>query len=794
MRDIMGLNFGWRFSPDFKQEYIHPDFKDTAFKLVDIPHTVSEAPGDYSVDRNSCGVSCYRKMFVMPSGFEGKRLFLYFDGVANCAAAFFNGKPVCAHKGSFTPFSCEVTGLAKRGDNLITVIVDSTERDDTPPFGGQIDIPCGGGIYREVRLEAVDETSIREFTAVPVYSDGDWSIDIKGSLTSDKGAGFTFYLFDSQERKISAKYYNCSGESFECLWDLPCEVKEWSCKSPVLYTLKIVLDSGDEVSARLGFRRAQFRSDGFYLGDEKIRLVGLSRHQNFPTIKNALPRSAQRLDVELLSELGCNIVSTSHCPPSKHFLDRCDELGILVIEDLPAYGHIGDSDWKDTLCDNLSEMIVRDISHPSVVLWNIRIEDAPDDSELDNRLAAIARKLDPTRQLGGLHDSRGSTVAEDVFLYKDYSHNGDNPGLERKKNVVKSKNIPYVIAAHSGQNAPARSIDRESYLLRQALHHAKVLDAYYGDPEICAAIGCCLSDFSAGKCIGFANHLCACGVTDSSRIKKLAAYVYISQKEDEPVLRISSDLSPDEQGEVWAFTNCDEVKLHIGGELIGSCHPNRKLFPNLPHPPILIENSERLFSGNEKIVFEGIKNGSSAASVTVEPVRRASLKVTASSSNLHHSDTYDVARIELEAVDQNGNRLHYCSDAVNIECDGSMEVIGSKLFSLEGGAAAFYVRTKGGKGQAVAKITTESFGEHRVVFDVTRTLPPKDSGKKDEPPKETSAKTTAKSSSVENDAPPPVVVHDFDDSDSSSPPPASEVKDAVHTFNQKRNKKNKHKK
>lgn len=793
MRDIMSLNFGWRFSPDFKPEYTHPDFKDTAFKLVDIPHIVSETPGSYPVNKTPCAVSCYRKMFVMPSAFEGKRLFIHFEGVTGCAAAFFNGKPVCAHKGGFTPFSCEITDLVKRGDNLLTVVVDSTEREDTPPFGGQIDIPCSGGIYREVRLEAVDEISIKEFTAVPVFANGDWSIDIKGSLISDKGAGFTFYLFDDKDKKISAKYYSCSGSDFACLWDLPCDVEEWSCKSPKLYTLKIALNSGDEVSVRLGFRRAAFRADGFYLGEEKLMLIGLSRHQNYPTVCSALPRSAQILDADLLHELGCNIVSTSHCPPSRHFLDRCDELGILVIEDLPAYGHIGGKEWKDTLCDNLSELIRRDISHPSIVLWNIRIEDAPDDSQLDKRLAALARELDSTRQLGGLHDSHGITEIEDVFLYKDYSHNGDNPGLERKKNVVKSKNIPYVVAAHSGQTIPARSFDREAIPLEQALRHAKVLDAAYGEQDICAVIGTCLSDFSAGKGLGFANQLCACGVTDFARVKKLAAYVYKAQACDEPLLKISSDLAPDERGDVWAVTNCDEVKLYIGGTESGTYQPDRKFFPNLPHPPIFIGDSDRLFSGLETIVFEGIKDGKAVTSVTIEPVKRTSLRISVSSSHLHHNDTYDVARIELEAIDQNGNRLRYCSDAVNIECDGSMEVIGSKLFSLEGGAAALYVRTKGGKGQATAKITTQSLGEYKLIFDITRTLPPKDIEKKNSDKKDDPAKNTEKPVSVDNDAPPPVVVHFFDDDeDSSTPPPANEVKNAVHTFNQKRNKKNKH--
>lgn len=796
MRDIMDLNFGWRFSPDFKPEYARPDFKDTAFKLVDIPHIVEETPRSCSGGKLYSAVTCYRKMFVLPSSFKGRRLFLHFDGVMGCAAAFFNGKPICAHKGGFTPFYCEVTSLVKNGDNLITVVVDSTEREDTPPFGGQLDMPCGGGIYREVRLEATDDVSIDTFTAAAYYSDGDWNIDIKGKLTSDKGAGFTFYLFDSDNKKISAKYYNCSNADFSCTWELPCEVDLWSCDNPKLYTLKIALDSGDEVSTRIGFRTVKFEPDGFYLNDSKLRLIGLSRHQNYPVIGNALPKSAQYLDAELIKELGCNAVFTAHCPPSHHFLDRCDELGILVIEDIPAYGHIGNDDWKDALCENLNEMIIRDISHPSVILWNIKADNAPEDADLEKRLADIAHRLDPTRQLGGIHDTHGTVTNEDVFLYKDYSHNGENPGLERRKNVIKTK-TPYIVISHTGRSYPAKSFDRESVLLQQALRHARALDAAYGDPDMCGVFGGYLSDFISGGNSGASNSICSYAICDRSRIKKLAAYVYMAQQEKQPILKISSRLAPDEPCEVWAVTNCDEVRLNIDGNVIGSYYPNRKLFPHLPHPPIQIDDPDgRLFSSG-KVTFEGIIGANTAASVVIEPLKRAQLRVTPSSTQLHHCDTYDTARVELEAVDQNGLRLPYCFDAVNIDCDGSMEVIGSRLFSLEGGAAAFYVRTKGGKGKASVKIATESLGEYQLAFDISRTLPPKDMFDKKESAdtKDVKAETASpKAPASTREEPPPVVVHDFEDDDAPLAPSSNEVRDAVHTFNEKRIKKNrKHK-
>jgi len=234
----------------------------------------------------------------------------------------------------------------------------------------------------------------------------------------------------------------------------------------------------------------------------------------------------------------------------------------------------------------------------------------------------------------------------------------------------------------------------------------------------------------------------------------------------------------------YAFTNCDSVRVYRDGKLVGEFVPDRKKFPHMPHPPIyindligdllvseegidpreassvksemlsmqqagifssadvraragtsfarskmVIDQACRLYDkyiannfGGASFTFEGIKGGEVIASIVREPVERTGIVVRTSASELYSNETYDCARIELTAVDQNGNRLYNCFDAISIECDGSVEVIGSKIFSLSGGAAAFYVRTKGGKGPAKVKITSESFERQIVELNVVRTL------------------------------------------------------------------------
>ena len=152
----------------------------------------------------------------------------------------------------------------------------------------------------------------------------------------------------------------------------------------------------DEVSRTIGFREAQFTDHGFELNGKVIKLRGLDRHQTFPFVGQAMPGRAQRRDAHILrNKLKCNIVRTSHYPQSRHFLDACDEIGLLVLEEIPGWQHIGDEPWKLISIDNVSRMIRRDWNHPSIILWGVRINESKDDHDFYVRTNALAHKLDP---------------------------------------------------------------------------------------------------------------------------------------------------------------------------------------------------------------------------------------------------------------------------------------------------------------------------------------------------------------------------------------------------------------
>src|SRR5690606_12780936 len=232
----------------------------------------------------------------------------------------------------------------------------------------------------------------------------------------------------------------------------------WTLEEPALHTLsvRIVSDGSDapvdEVSVRYGFREARFDKDGnFYLNGKPLKLFGLNRHQTYPYIGAAAPARLQRRDADILKhELGCNIVRTSHYPQSRHFLDRCDEIGLLVFEEIPGWQHIGDDEWKALSIRDVQAMIERDRNHPSIIIWGVRINESWDDHDFYTTTNALARQLDPTRPTGGVRFFLGSEFLEDVYTFNDFS-NG----------ILEPMHTPHLVTEFNGHMFPTKSFDNE---------------------------------------------------------------------------------------------------------------------------------------------------------------------------------------------------------------------------------------------------------------------------------------------------------------------------------------------
>ena len=588
----IAFNNDWLFTENFDAGF------DEAVSIR-LPHTAKEIPYNYINCRDYQMVCGYRKIFTAPGDWQGKKLILRFDGAAHEATVFCNGERVGYHACGYTAFCVDITDLVRLGgENVIDVRLDTRESLNIPPFGFVIDYLCYGGLYREVTLEVKDPEYIKE-----VLIENTGLREIRVRIASECGNVVTD-IVDSSGALISSAV----GKAFEL--NVP-EAELWSVDSPALYTARVRAMRGgecvDEKSIRFGFRTVKFKSDGFYLNGERLKIRGLNRHQAYAYVGYAMPRSVQELDAEILkNELGVNAVRTSHYPQSQHFISRCDELGLLVFTEIPGWQHIGDEDWKRQAVKNTDEMVRQYMHHPSIMLWGVRINESQDCDELYRRTNAVAHTLDSGRQTSGVRYIEKSRLLEDVYAYNDFSHCGDNAGLKPKKSVTAKKHNGYLVSECNGHMFPTKSFDDERHRLSHALRHAKVLDAMYADDDISGIFPWCMFDYNTHQDFGSGDGICYHGVMDMFRNPKLASAVYASQSEDKPCCVVSSSMDIGEHpagdiGRVYVFTNADCVRLYKDGVFVREFAPSRDEYPALPHPPVIIDD----FIGELLITQEG---------------------------------------------------------------------------------------------------------------------------------------------------------------------------------------------
>lgn len=656
MKRTIDINFGWKYHHEFDESYISPSYDDSSFETVNIPHTNIEVPYN-NFDESMYQIeSCYRKKIWIDKLDENEQVYVKFNGVMAYAKVYLNGIFVGEHKGGYTPFKIDLTATANVGEyNMLTVYVDSSERNDVPPFGFVVDYLTYGGIYREVSLEYCQ--NIRFDTVC---------IKTKDVLTKNPYLEIDLYTYnnsgDSHELtcKFDLIYQNECIQTFHKVISINNKLKEkitinenvsdinlWSMDEPNLYHINLQLMNDERIidshTIRFGFREVQFTEKGFYLNGTKVKIQGLNRHQSFPYVGYAMPKSAQYKDAEILKyELGVNTVRLSHYPQSDHFMDRCDELGLLVFDEIPGWQHIGDKDWQDLAVQHVEEMIMKDFNHPSVIIWGVRINESQDHDELYERTNELARTLDDSRNTGGVRCITNSNLLEDVYTYNDFIHKGDNIGLQKKKKVTRSDKA-YLITEYNGHMYPTKKFDDETHRVEHALRHLNVINAMQKDDDISGAIGWCMFDYNTHKDFGSGDRICYHGVMDMFRIPKHAAYVYGSQQDQTPVMHVASPLCIGEFAgsildTIYVFTNCDYVKLYKNGEYVSKFYPGKDLYSHVKHPPIVIDD----------LLGDSIKENERFSPRDAQLVKELLIQVNKSGDNLRLIDTLKMGWIFMK--------------------------------------------------------------------------------------------------------------------------------------------------
>ena len=641
MSERIYINNDWKFSETFTEDMIKKTYDESEMISVRLPHTCKETPYHYFDESIYQMLSGYRRILRAPEEWESQVVLLTFEGIAHAAEVYVNGKKAGEHHCGYTAFTINISEYLRFDeDNILTVKVDSHETLNQPPFGKVIDYMTYGGIYRDAYLEVKNPDYIQDIYVVPEIDNGNIIIyyEIKGSceelLISLKHQKHDVYPYGrnfsvnklvndniAEDKVISGKL------------SYPVEAVDlWQVDNPILYDVKVLMYKDgkpvDEKIVRTGFRRAQFREDGFYLNGKKVKIRGLNRHQSYPYVGYAMPKSMQEMDAGILkNELGLNAVRTSHYPQSHHFLNRCDELGLLVFTEIPGWQYIGDEKWKEQAVQNTKDMVKQYRNHTSIILWGVRINESPDDDEFYKKTNKAAHELDSYRPTGGARNLKKSSFLEDVYTYNDFVHNGTNRGCEKKTNIVPDMRRPYLITEYNGHMYPTKVFDCEDHRLEHAMRHTSVLNAVAGETDICGSFGWCMADYNTHKDFGSGDRICYHGVLDMFRNHKMAAAVYASQREIErvddslqnneffhvsqqgkasgllyvskqkknAVLAVSSSMDIGEHPGcncvmTYIFTNADSVRMYKNDQFVSELKREDSEFKNLSHGPLLIKD------------------------------------------------------------------------------------------------------------------------------------------------------------------------------------------------------------
>lgn len=726
-RVIIPLNNGWLFSERSTPEAIRTNFNDNGFKRVNIPHTNKMLPMNGFDEKEYMFVSVYRKHFRLPAALKGQRIFVDFGGVMTAAKVFLNGKALGEYRGGYTPFSFELTNdINWTGDNVLAVEVDSTERKDIPPFGNLVDYLTFGGIYRDVQIRAVSTLHIDNVFAKPInVLQNDRSVTVRVYFQPPGSDRWSLNAQISDENGVIALTSKDIAATDQPFYDLSLanlgNISLWDVHDPKLYNIRVSLTSGSKVAdhyeTRIGFREAKFTPEGFYLNGKHLKLRGLDRHQTFPFVGQAMPARVQRRDAWILrKELKCNIVRTSHYPQSPHFLDACDEYGLLVFEEIPGWQHIGDKDWQNLSVQYVDTMIRRDWNHPSVVLWGVRINESGDNHDFYTRTNKLAHELDDSRPTGGVRYRYDSEFLEDVFTMNDFGF------------PLRPPNHPlYLNTEFSGHMFPTKRYDNVERVREHMHRHARVHDQLASDNRYAGGLGWCAFDYNTHDYFGSGDRICYHGVSDIFRIPKPAAGFYRSQCDpsEEIVLEPAFDWARGDESQTFTnavvCSNCEKLRYYVGDRMIAEAEPDRKTYPSLKYAPFTADLRAAIgrkwedlriegYIGGKKVIERRMSGKGVDHQFLVEPDDKELI-----------ADGIDMTRVVFRVADEFGNTRPFAHAAIVFTIENG-EIIGDNPFALVGGAGAIWIRSKETSGKIRLSATHPRLGTKVVEIQAAKAV------------------------------------------------------------------------
>ncbi len=724
----LNFNTDWKWIESDIANGQSPSLGEGGFENISLPHSIADIGQFGENTGKKKKITWYRRHFSLPNAFSGRNVELSFDGAGQITEVWVNGTKIGTYKGRWTPFVCAITPYVNFGtaDNVVAVRHDDNWHPEIPPGGG--DINWGTGMHGEVTMIITDKLNVDHTTVWTEKASGG-AVDVNAKIQVENLYGtakpciVTTSLVDADNTVVAtsslATTIPANSTSELTFVHAVSNPNLWSQDDPYLYTLRTQIQQDgtyvDDHSTTTGLRWVGInKSTGeFLLNDQSIRLVGGNKHAFFPYLAGSAPDRLWRKDAHILRyQLGLDSIRTSHYTTDPGFLDECDRVGLLVIEEPPGWGFVGypnqpsdlgdltEAEFKQGFRDqferSLENMMRRDINHPCIMAWSVMPNegDMKDEDEWANELNNLAKSIDPTRPTV-------NEYAADVEITDIYSSH--NYGTLNNEGPINNP-IPdgvWMVGEHNNSLGASFLMphDAEWRKIQNLVDEMRALEKIWESDAFAAHHWSSLAIYHVNKDIGKGWNGTWRGspLVDRLRQTTWLGYAYQAQAEREQVgdvLHILNEWKVDSDSTVYVASNCDEVELFKDGTSLGRIAPN--FLTSLPQGLFKWDNVQ--WSQGSTLVAKGYNGGELVEEYTryasTYGGNEDSLVLYPTTGTEVRNDGVDLTYLIAQIRDANGQDAFYADGNLKINSvsgPGQVFLVGEPLWMADG-RAGFYVR------------------------------------------------------------------------------------------------------
>jgi len=721
------IDFDWRFiNRDFSCEEETHQVNQLPWKKIDLPHDWT-ITGEHKKEHNPTqgflpmDIGWYRKGIRLPENWEDKKVFIVFDGVYRSSDVWMNYAFIGHHESGYTSFIYDLTDYVRFGNRIpngLRVRVDGRRHEQ--------DMYEGNGIYRHVWLVSTNKLHVANwgtFVTTPDVTESKAIIEVKTKVKNEneipRKCNLTTTIVDAEGlvvAEIENHYTIPANNEYEFLQKTEINLPQlWSIENPYLYKAYSIVEDSNQVvdtyETNFGIRTFYFDSDkGFFLNGKHVKLKGFNAHYDFAGLGTAIPDRIHWNLMKAMKNAGFNFYRSSHNPATPERLDVCDQLGILVWDEIERKLESPEIEHK-----LVEETIVRDRNHPSIILWSLEnespLESTVYGAKIMKSATELAHKLDPTRLTTFAAsmpvNKKGYGENVDVVSYNYHWERADQDhldfphwkiGLISEYSAARARRGVYGIE-HFSEEVEGSNYNLDNGEIQTMYQMCDRVEDYWGRIKSREYIGggCLWSGVDAwgeGNSWPFISR--GDGALDLCFFQKDVYYYFVSQWQEEPLVHIFPHWNwQGQEGKivnVWAYSNCEQIELFLNDHSLGIKNRPADQIPF--NPKELKKEKQEIHAEHIEwevpyeagtLRVEGLNNGKVVVShethTTTKPYKielsyMMDQFVETEEIPALVADGRDIIVIKSSILDEDNNVVPMASNLVNFSIEGEAKIIG----------------------------------------------------------------------------------------------------------------------